>query len=204
MPNDLTPSETARKALELAEAATIGPWMHWVVTTPPQKGPDGEEWPLVHGSGPPHQIKEDRDGSALKAAFEDMKFIAFSRLALPLLAKAYLNVIAEASASFAEIRRCLDDVPCGDPCDSYGTCKVCVARGEAVLASKHFPDRSGEAIERLEAKLKVAVEALEGIEGLGSVCQRKGNPDDFPNDGSAQECPQCWAHEALSKIRGEP
>lgn len=72
------------KLAKIVAERTPGPWIPWIVTTPPQETPSGEMIPLMHGAAPPHEISDvslEKEGSWglcdwSKKAFNDAAFIA--------------------------------------------------------------------------------------------------------------------------------
>ncbi len=63
------------KLKDLNDKRAPGPWNPWFVATGSQENAKGEHFPLAHGAGPPHEIRDDND--ALNKAGADAEFIAF-------------------------------------------------------------------------------------------------------------------------------
>jgi len=82
----MTPTDLAKEALKLADGVTPGPWKLWAMDVLWDKGGDSD---LDKAVPVCRTYFQDSQG---KPRTFDASFIAFSRTALPALAKAYLEL----------------------------------------------------------------------------------------------------------------
>lgn len=102
------PLSLARRALEMAEKATPGPWTSDTVLPAGDDGAGtswGESpWRIVNG--PPQAIQDTMLSRRAFTHEPDAAFIAFSRTALPELARALIASQEEAEKLRAELTKC--------------------------------------------------------------------------------------------------